>query len=106
MYLLAYGGFGVDYQTPIAWAIIIVINRKPCFFNQKFQLHDVCNYVSIGFFNFLIKLWQLPIKLICLLYWYIVESIFQLHGHLLNIPGIDNVSKLNYVGKQCEACFN
>jgi len=43
-----------------------------------------------------IKLWKLPIKLIRLLYWYIVESIFQLHGHLQNIPDINNVSKLNF----------
>jgi hypothetical protein len=32
--------------------------------------------------NFKIKLWQLPIKLTCLLYWYIVENIFQLGGHI------------------------
>jgi hypothetical protein len=50
---------------------------------------------QLDFFNFKIKLWQLPIKLICLLYWYIVESIFQLLGHLLNILEINNVSKLN-----------
>jgi hypothetical protein len=48
-----------------------------------------------GFFNFKIKLWKLSIKFTCLLYWYIVESIFQLGGHLLNIPNINNVSKLN-----------
>jgi hypothetical protein len=51
---------------------------------------------QLFFLNFKIKLWKLPIKLIRLLYWYIVESIFQLHGHLLNIPSIDNVSKLNF----------
>jgi hypothetical protein len=51
---------------------------------------------ELDFFNFKIKLWQLSIKLIRLLYWYIVESIFQLHGHLLNIPNINNVSKLNF----------
>jgi len=28
-------------------------------------------------FNFKIKLWQLPIKLIHLLYWYIIENIFN-----------------------------
>ncbi len=63
---------------------------------------------QLDFFNFKIKLWQSPIKFIHLLYWYIVESIFQLHGHLPNIHGIDNVSKLisNYVGKRCETCFN
>jgi hypothetical protein len=43
-----------------------------------------------------IKLWQSPIKLICLLYLYIVESIFQLHSYLPNIPDIDDVSKLNF----------
>jgi hypothetical protein len=48
------------------------------------------------FFNFKIKLWQLPIKFIHLLYWYIVENIFQLHGHVPNILDIDNVSKLNF----------
>jgi hypothetical protein len=47
--------------------------------------------------NFLkIELWQLPMKLICLLYWYIVENIFQLCGHLPNILSINNVSKLNF----------
>jgi hypothetical protein len=50
---------------------------------------------QLEFLSFKIK-WQLPIKLIHLLYQYIVESIFQLHGHLLNIPGVDNVSKLNF----------
>jgi hypothetical protein len=50
---------------------------------------------QLDFLNLKIKLWQLPIMLICLLYWYIVESIFQLCGDLLNIPGINNVSKLN-----------
>jgi hypothetical protein len=51
---------------------------------------------QLDFFNLKIKLWKLPIKLIRLLYWYIVESIFQLHNHLLNILGINNVSKLNF----------
>jgi hypothetical protein len=51
---------------------------------------------QLDFLNFKIKLWKLPIKLICLLYWYIVERIFQLHGHLPNIPNIDNVSKFNF----------
>jgi len=51
---------------------------------------------QIDFLNFKIKLWQLSIKLIRLLYWYIIKNIFQLHGHLPNIPSIDNVSKLNF----------
>jgi hypothetical protein len=51
---------------------------------------------QLDFLSFKIKLWQLLIQLICLLYWYIVESIFQLHGHLPNIPSIANVSKLNF----------
>jgi hypothetical protein len=51
---------------------------------------------QLDFLNFKINLWQLPIKLIRLLYWYIIETIFQLHGHLLNIFDIDNVSKLNF----------
>jgi hypothetical protein len=51
------------------------------------------NYI---FLIFKIELWQLPIKLICLLYWYIIESIFQLCRHLPNIPSINNVSKLNF----------
>jgi len=51
---------------------------------------------QLDFFNLKIKLWQLPIKLIRLLYWYIVESIVQLHDHLPNIPDIENVSKLNF----------
>jgi len=78
------------------------------FLTKSFQLHDICNYVSIRFFNLKIKLWQLSIKFIHLLYWYIVESIFQLHGHLPNIPGIDNVPSCtsNYVGKRCAVCFN
>jgi hypothetical protein len=50
---------------------------------------------QLRFFNFKIKLLQLPIKSTCLLYWYIIESIFELSGHLLNIPDINNVSKLN-----------
>jgi hypothetical protein len=50
---------------------------------------------QLGFFDFKIKLWQLPTKSTCLLYQYIVESIFELGGHLLNIPDINNVSKLN-----------
>jgi hypothetical protein len=45
---------------------------------------------------FEIELWQLLIKLIHLQYWYIIESIFQLCGHLSNIPNINNVSKLNF----------
>jgi hypothetical protein len=51
---------------------------------------------QLDFFNFKIKLWKLPIKLIHLLCLYIIESIFQLCGHLPNIPGINNVSKLNF----------
>jgi hypothetical protein len=53
---------------------------------------------QLGIFNFKIKLWHLLIKLtqLSLLYWYIVENIFQLGGHLLNIPNINNVSKLNF----------
>jgi len=51
---------------------------------------------QLGFFNYKIKLWQLPIKLIPLLYWYIVEKKIQLGGHLPNIPSINNVSKLNF----------
>jgi len=31
-----------------------------------------------------------------LLYWYIVENIFQLGGHLPNTPNIINFSKLNF----------
>jgi hypothetical protein len=50
---------------------------------------------QLDFKKFKIKLLQLPIKFIFLLYWYIVESIFQLHGHLPNIASIKNVSKLN-----------
>jgi hypothetical protein len=56
-------------------------SRKPFFFNQKFSTTwhlQLC-------FN-----WDfLPIKLTCLLYWYIIESIFQLDGHLLNILSIN-----------------
>jgi len=53
---------------------------------------------QLGFFNFKINLQQLPIKLIqlSLLNWYILESIFQLGGHLGNILSINNVSKLNF----------
>jgi len=51
---------------------------------------------QLNFLNFKIKLWQLPIKFIRLLYLYIVESIFQLCGHLPNIPSINNVFKLNF----------
>ncbi len=51
---------------------------------------------QLDFFNLKIKLWRLPIKLIRLLYWYIVESIFQLHSHLPDILGINYVSKLNF----------
>jgi len=72
-------------------------NRKPPFFNQKFSttwhLQLCFNYI---FLILKIELWQLPIKLICLLYWYIIESIFQLCRHLPNIPSINNVSKLNF----------
>jgi len=32
---------------------------------------------QLGFLNFKIKLWKLPIKFIRLVYWYIVESIFN-----------------------------
>jgi hypothetical protein len=32
---------------------------------------------QLDFFNFKIKLWQLPIKLIRLLYWYIVKAFFN-----------------------------
>jgi len=35
---------------------------------------------ELDYFNFKIKLWQLPSKLFCVLYWYIVETIFQLYG--------------------------
>ncbi len=59
-------------------SFVLDTNRKPLFLTKSFQLHDICNYVSIGFyFYFKIKLWKLPIKLIFLLYWYIVENIFQ-----------------------------
>jgi hypothetical protein len=51
---------------------------------------------QLDFLNFKIKLWKLPIKLIHLLYWYIVESIFQLGDHLPNILDINNVSKMNF----------
>jgi hypothetical protein len=51
---------------------------------------------QLDFLIFKIELWKLPIKSICLLYWHIVESIFQLCGHLPNIFGINNVSKLNF----------
>jgi hypothetical protein len=51
---------------------------------------------QLDFFILKIKLWKLLIKLIRLVYWYIIESNFQQHGHLLNIPDIDNVSKLNF----------
>jgi hypothetical protein len=51
---------------------------------------------QLDFFNFKIKLWQLTIKLIRILYRYIVENTFQVHGHLPNILSIDNVSKLNF----------
>jgi hypothetical protein len=63
---------------------------------------------KLDFFNFKIKLWQLLIKLIHLLYWYIVESIFQLHGHYRIFPTstMSPTSTSNYVGKQCEARFN
>jgi hypothetical protein len=44
--------------------------------------------LQLGFFNLKIKLWQLTIKLTHLLYWYIVESIFQLASYLLNILDI------------------
>ncbi len=50
---------------------------------------------QLGFFKFKNRIMELPIKSTCLLYWYIVESIFQLGGHLPNILGINNVSKLN-----------
>jgi len=70
--------------------------ENPHFLTKSFQLHDICNYVSTLFFLFWIKLWQLPIMLFRLLYCYIVESIFQPHGHLLNYHGINNVSKLNF----------
>jgi hypothetical protein len=43
---------------------------------------------QLDFLNFKIKLWKLPIKLIHFLYWYIVESNFQMGGHLPNIPSI------------------
>jgi hypothetical protein len=51
---------------------------------------------QLDFLDFKIKLWKFPIKLIHLLCWYIIENIFQMHGHLPNIPNIDNVSKLNF----------
>jgi hypothetical protein len=30
----------------------IVTSRKPPFLTKSFQLHDICNYVSIGFLKF------------------------------------------------------
>jgi hypothetical protein len=74
---------------------ISLVENLP-FKTKSFQLHDICNYVSIGIFFLIKKLWQLPIKLTLLPYWYIVEGIFQLGGHLPNIPNINNVSKLNF----------
>jgi hypothetical protein len=79
----------------INWLSLSLV-ENPFFLTKSFQLHDICNYVSTGFFKKLMELWQLPFKFICLLYWYIVEIIFQLCGHLPNIPGINNVSKLNF----------
>jgi hypothetical protein len=35
------------------------------------------------------------VKVFQLLYWYIVQNIFQFGGQLPNIPNINNVSKLN-----------
>ncbi len=55
---------------------------------------EIAIILQLGFFNLKIKLWQLTIKLTHLLYWYIVESIFQLGGYLLNILDINNVFKL------------
>jgi hypothetical protein len=73
----------------------IVTTKKTPHFKPK-VFNYIYNYVAIEiFFNFKLKLWQLPIKLTCLLYWYIVENIFQLGGHLPNISSINNVSKLN-----------
>ncbi len=31
--------------------------ENPPLLTKSFQLHDICNYVSIGFFNLKIKLW-------------------------------------------------
>jgi hypothetical protein len=50
---------------------------------------------QLRFFNFKIKLWQLSTKSTLVLYGHIVESIFQLGGHLPNILSINNVSKFN-----------
>jgi len=52
--------------------------------------------LGLGFFlkN---RIKKLLIKSIHLLYWYIIENIFQLGGHLSNILDINNVPKLNDV---------
>jgi hypothetical protein len=42
--------------------LLTLVENLP-FLTKSFQLHDICNYVSIGFFNFKIKLWKLSIKL-------------------------------------------
>jgi len=78
------------------WVRFCTSRTPPPFFNQIFsstQHLQLCfNWI---FFNFKIKRWQLSIKSTCLVYWYIVKIIFQWDGHLPNIPGINNVSKLN-----------
>jgi hypothetical protein len=51
-----------------------------------------CNW---DFKNLKLKLWQSLIKSTHLLYWYIVENIFQLSGHLPNAFNVNNVFKLN-----------
>jgi hypothetical protein len=64
-----YGQVHSRWMYPIERANenIQTLVENPPFLTKSFQLHDICNYVSIGFFNFKIKLWKLPIKLICLL---------------------------------------
>jgi hypothetical protein len=76
--------------------IKVSLVENPPFSTKSFQLHDICNYVSIEFNFKKIQLWKLLIKLTCLLYWYIVESIFQLGCHLTNILDIKNVSKFKF----------
>ncbi len=52
--------------------------------------------LQLGFF-LKKRIQKLLIKSIHLLYWYIIENIFQLGGHLSNILDINNVFKLNNV---------
>jgi len=66
-------------------------NRIPPFYSKMFS---IAHYLQLCC-NWDLFLWQLSIKLSHPLYCYIVESIFQLGGHLTNIPNINNVSKLN-----------